>query len=350
MRKGSFRGARDTSHFFFLLFCTVLICFDRQPAVALDEPPPNSLEAYLIRLGYAPIVLRTDRANRPVVDAQLAGKKRTFLVDTGCGITRLRDTIAGDSKKLSATGIQLSDPVLGLLTNSSMVIMEMLILGKAQFLNQPAILSELKADFVRVLYDGILGCDFLIRNHCLVDCAGNRLYVRGGPASADVSSALGKSLALSGYVEVPIEDQGVLAVSGKANGQKLTLLVDTGSWGSILDDSLKVPLGLSPVKWKEAFTGSLIPEEVKALTIGAGKIGAHEMTVAKLITLELGDKKWTAIHVGLADLSGWGVGDSGKPENVQGFLGIELIRRSGALIDFSKRKLWMLREEKSPVK
>jgi len=303
-----------------------------------------------MRLGYAPIVLKMDQAKRPMVDAQLAEKKRTFLVDTGWGITTLRDTIARDLKRLSASSLRLDDPVLGSLTNSSMVIMDKLVLGKAQFLNQPAKIAKLKADFVRTLYDGILGCDFFIRNHCLIDCAGSRLYVRGNPIRADQSNALGQSLALSGFVEIPIEDEEVFVVSGKANGHKFKLLVDTGSWASILDDSLKTPLGLKPVTWNVAFTGSLIPEEAKALMIGQGKIGAHPMTVAKLGTLELGDKKWSEIHFGVADLAAWGIGEPGKSNDVQGMLGIEMIRRSGALIDFSNHKLWMLRQEKAPAK
>lgn len=331
-------------------FCVVALCMGGSGVFAAGEPAPSSLEAYLQRLGYYPFVLRTDKSDKPLADAELAGKKLTLLVDTGWGITTLRDKMARDLKRLDTSDIRLDDPVMGRLTNSSMAIMEKLTLGKAQFLNQPAKVARLKADYVRILHDGVLGCDFLIRNHCALDCAGNRLYLRANPPRADVSKALGESLSSSGFVDVPVEHQGLIVASAKVNGQPLRMLVDTGSSVSILDDSQKARLRLNAVRWKEAFTGSRIPEEASALLVGVGDTGTTRLTVAKLETLEFGGRKWNDIHLGVADLAAWGIAEKEELADVEGLVGIELIRRSRALIDFSNGKLWMHREEASPAK
>src|SRR5437773_5057839 len=156
------------------------------------KPARPDLEKYLQRIGYEPILLERDEDNHLTVRALLDGRKRNFMVDTGWAMTTVSKATVRRLKTLGELGVKLEDSFLGTLSDSSMVLMEKLTLGPADFLNQPAEAMKLNMEGRSFGHDGVLGCDFLVRNQCLIDCLDKRLYVRGDKAPVEVLAALKK--------------------------------------------------------------------------------------------------------------------------------------------------------------
>jgi predicted aspartyl protease len=328
---------------------------EMQTGWAADPAAKTSLEDYLKRLGYEPVAPRNfdlpqrpslaeaARQNQIFVRGELgSGSRLTFLVDTGCGMTRLDPKSARGLKTLGELGVVLEDSLLGKITNSSIVLMDKVKLGRAEFLNQPARAQKLEMDYVATPHDAVLGCDFFCRNFCLLDCRARRLYVRAAKPSEEEASALEQSLLRSGFVEVPIQWKGWMAVDAEVNHQRVSLGIDTGAQFSVLDNSQIKRLSLTPIKHDGPPTGTLIAPDWKGRLIGIGKIGAHEFKIASLKTLQIGSRKWEGIHFTTANLNDWGIAKPGAAgEELQGLLGAEMLAGNGALVDFGNRKLWL---------
>jgi len=268
-------------------------------------------------------------------------------VDTGWGLTCLNQANARGCKTPAEMGTALEDSFLGTITNSSVVIMTKLELGRAQFLNQPATVEKLQMDFVPVGYDGILGCDFFLRNFCLIDCFARRLYVRATRPSEEQSRALEQTLRQSGFgAAIFSQERLVPTIEAHINEQQVLLAVDTGSTVSMLDERLVKALSLSMVK--QETTGALVKDDLTAKAIGYGKVGAHKLRVTTLKQLQIGARTWQNVHIGVANLKDWGIGERGNPaEDLQGMLGAEMLATHGALIDFASNTLWFRPEKKS---
>lgn len=310
-------------------------------AAQAEKEPASSLDEYLQRVGYLPVILKRGEQDKPLAEGVLAGKKRLFLVDTGWGSTSLNENAAGGLKTLGELGATLEDSFMGKLSEPSIVLMDKLTLGRAQFFNQPAWVRNLRMDFMVTGFDGVLGCDFFFRNYCLIDCFSRRLYVRGSKPSEEATSAIAATLRVSGLTDVPIHLKNGLTVEAKVNDERLKLLVDTGSTFSMLDTGLAKRLGLTAAKHDEASLGSLIKKDLSANVIGVAKIGAHKMWVTTVNALEVGSLQWTNVHFGVTELKSWGLAEPGsRSEDVQGVLGREQLTARGALIDYHSLKLW----------
>jgi predicted aspartyl protease len=310
-------------------------------AAQAENEPARSLDDYLRRVGYMPVALKRGEQDKLLAEGVLAEKKRLFLVDTGWGKTTLDKNATRGLKSLGELGVTLEDSFLGKLSDPSIVLMDKLTLDRAQFLNQPAKVMDIRMDFMLTGFDGVLGCDFLFRNYCLIDCFTRRLYVRGSKPSDETTSAIEATLRGSGLTSVPIHLKYGLTVEAKANDERLNLLIDTGSTFSILDTELAKRLGLTPVKHDEAWSGSRIKKELSAKVVGVGKIGTHRMWVTTLKTLDVGSLQWTNVHFGVTDLKSWGLAEPGnQTEEVQGVFGREMLTARGALVDYHSRKLW----------
>lgn len=313
---------------------------------AAERKTVVQLEDYLKGLGYAPIPFRRSEHNEFLLQGELGGKSRTFLLDSGWGVTTLDEKSAHGLKTLGELGVEVSDSLFGKLTNSSIVLVEKFALGQAQFLNQPVLVQKLEMESYHVRFDAILGIDFCVRNFCLLDCGGRRLYVRGAKRPIEVSKALEDSLHLSGFVAVPMQVNTGLVVSCEINAHPVTLLVDTGSQWSFLDDSLVKSLGLSAIKFADPPVGSLIQREAEGLYAGMGKVGVHKLNVTTAKTFRISDRTWKNSYFGIVDLKHWGFAKRGQPaEGVQGFLGADFLVNNGALIDFSDGKAWFRAEK-----
>jgi len=220
------------------------------------------------------------------------------------------------------------------------------VLGRAQFLNQPAAVENLQMDFISAGFDGLLGCDFFFRNFCMIDCAGRRLYVRAARPSEEQQNALAQTLRQSGFGEVKLSLHGSLAVEALINEQPVLLGVDTGSFASLLDESLIKSLGLSIIQPRE--TGTLMEKnDLGPKVVGFGKIGAHNLRTTRLKRLQIGPRSWQDVPFGVTSLKAWGIGEEEGPAgNLHGLLGAEMLSGHGALIDFASGTLWFRPEKK----
>jgi hypothetical protein len=322
--------------------------------LAADQPASPSLEGYLKKLHYEPVIAekltlpgnpdltQIGTHNKMFVRGELNdGQKPLFSVDTGWSRTALVPKLTRSLKTVAESGGILEDSFLGEVTNASVVIIEKLKLGRAEFFNQPARTNKLDMEYLSVPFDGVLGVDFLARNFCLLDCGGRRLYVRASKPTEQEKDALRQSLLRSGYSEFRIRRRAVMLADVEVNEKPLTLMVDTGSDFTSIDNSQAKRLSLSPVKDDHAAVGSLMAAEFSGNMVGVGKIGAHPFKVAALKSLTLGARTWKTVHVLTADLTDWGIARPGTwGATIQGFLGADFLKASGALIDFNSDTLW----------
>src|SRR5262249_19570422 len=187
--------------------CSLLVLGVASPSFA-TEFPPLTIDEYLKQLHYEAVAFRRSQHHRPLLEGKVGRTKLVFLVDTGWGFTSIDAKHSKGIKKLGEIGATLQDTALGPITNSSIGLLEKVELGRAQFFNQPARIEKFQLDFIPVTYDAVLGCDFFLRNFCLIDCGARRLYVRGQRPSAAEARAMEESFRRSALIEVPIQVKG----------------------------------------------------------------------------------------------------------------------------------------------
>jgi hypothetical protein len=318
-----------------------------EPGLAAEKSTASGLEDYLVHLGYGVAVCKNEKPNRLLLEGVLGARKRVFVVDTGWTMTTLDVTSARGMKPLRELGVAIQGRIPSALTN--FVLMEKLTLGGSQFLNQPAAVGKLDMDFITREEDGVLGCDFLLRNFCLIDCREGRLYFRNARRWFEELQAMEESLRQSGFIEALTHGDQEFTIDSKIKNLDVRLLVDTGSFYSMLDESQVGRLSLTMEKRKAPETGSLITDELSGKYVGVGKIGAHKFRVTTLSSMQIGARKWKNAHFGVVNLKSWGVGmPNGWGEHIQGLLGADVLIGAGALIDCSSGKLWFRPEKSEP--
>src|SRR6266404_3903591 len=134
---------KSSTAFSLLVAAGIALAFVAIAAEVENEAGP-SLDDYLKRAGYLPVMLKRGEHDKLLAEGVLAEKKRLFLVDTGWGRTALNEDAARGLKSLGDLGVTLEDSFLGKLTDPSIVLMDKLTLGRAQFLNQPAKVMDLR--------------------------------------------------------------------------------------------------------------------------------------------------------------------------------------------------------------
>ncbi len=318
-----------------------------QSVVGADQPGKPTLDNFLKQSRYAAIEFKLSERNKPLVKGDLdGGKKLTFMVDTGSTMTRLNNGSTSGLKTLGELGVELDDSLLGRVSDPSIVLMKHLTLGNAQFLNQPALVEDITLDYRTIPYQGIIGADFFFRNFCIFDFYSRRLYVRGGARTLEESKAVEQTFRSSNLIDVPVRSsshyKGWLLIEAKVNGKPVPFLVDSGSNISLVDKSQTDRLALEFIRENRPSTGSLIPESVGGLFVGAGKIGARKIRVVRFQTFEIGSGTWQKVNFAVGDLTDFGLTkERVHGEVVQGILGIDQLTAHGMLIDYSNRKLWM---------
>jgi len=264
-----------------------------------------------------------------LVTGQIDGKGRDLMVDTGWSFTSVDSDIARKMKTLGSLGVQLEDSFLGTLTNAKTCLMTVK-LGNAFFTNQPAHSKALNFGGHSTA-DCVLGCDFLFRNFCLIDCTGQKLYVRSGEPPQKAVEALDESLRHSGFHATKLQPTSalVMTVSGTANGHPVKLLLDTGAVWTTLDSKQMNRLGI-----EKQFTTTQAS--------GVGKIGSTWLDRTRLKSLELGDVSFKNLELCVADLSGWNIGKPAhSAADIDGLLGPDLLAYNRGLIDCHSLKLWL---------
>lgn len=313
-------------------------------AEAQTNSKPLTLETYLQQLGYGSIHLKRTEQNHLAVEGELAGKKAVFLIDTGNSITRLDKKVGSRFKTLAERGIRLEDPNLGELPRTNIVLVDEMKLGTARFPNQPANVTALahvatsRYEIDTIAYeDCLIGCDFLLRHHCLLDIGGLKLYVRADKPTTDMRAALESSLRRSGYHETVLIPTRALVelCPAKVNRIAVRLLVDSGSVFTVLDDH----------QGKQSPLAKLRVSNTDTLSQGVGKRGGTPIYVAEPESFELDGIQISLrkIRLGVSDLISFNIGRYGSGlQNADGILGADVLAVSGSLVDLENRRLWFV--------
>ena len=104
-----------------LLLATLALAFVARVAQA-GNGAASSLEDYLKRVGYLPVVLKKGEHGKLLADGVVAGKKRLFLIDTGWSRTTLDEGAARGLKSLGELGVTLEDSFWGKLSDPAIVL------------------------------------------------------------------------------------------------------------------------------------------------------------------------------------------------------------------------------------
>ena len=174
--------------------------------------------------------------------------------------------------------------------------------------------------------DGIIGADILFPTQAVLDCERQLLVLKTDPNVAGSFPGFNRR----GLRAVPIQvSEGYnLYVSGAVNGKPAKLMVDTGSFTTLLHRSFvrrmriatrETPYSSSAVNLKER---GVRVAHIRKLSVGSVNIISKEVGVIDLAGL---------IHDGLLE---------GSPP-VAGLLGAETLRRHHGIIDFGTRTLYL---------
>jgi predicted aspartyl protease len=174
--------------------------------------------------------------------------------------------------------------------------------------------------------DGIIGADILFPTQAVLDCEKQLLVLKTDPNV--VGSFPGFSRRGLRAVPIQVSDGYNLYVNGSVNGRAAKLMVDTGSFTTLLHRSFvrrmriatrETPYSSSAVNLKER---GVRVAHIRKLSVGSVDIVSKEVGVIDLEGL---------IHDGLLE---------GSPP-VAGLLGAETLRRHHGIIDFGTRTLYL---------
>jgi hypothetical protein len=174
--------------------------------------------------------------------------------------------------------------------------------------------------------DGILGADILFPTKAVLDCSRRLLYLNGDPNS-DASIP---GVNYRGFQAVPIQvsDGFNLYVAGAVNDRPARLMVDTGSFATLLHRSFVRRLN--------------IPTLETPFQSAAVNLRQRGIRLAHIRKLSVGSVDIVGKDVGVVDLEGLIHGrllQGSLP--VAGLLGGELLKRQHGIIDFGTRTLYL---------
>jgi hypothetical protein len=300
-----------------------------------------TVASYLRQVGYERVRIKETKKHQLRVEVSLRDRKYTFAVNSGTPLSTISEKIAKPFKTLEQAGVVLEDDLLGRLTNSDLVLLEKLTLNRSQFFNQPAKVEKFHADEMVVDFDGVLGLDFLLRNHCLIDCGEPALYVRGNRPSTETMAAMAATFRKSHFDEVAMRVGAVPFVAAHIRNRTILMEVSTGVNFTALDRGVASDLGLPiPVEGKIR-RWSLKPGSL--FVTGTGDMGVRAAEGSRLIGLSIGERTWDYAFVLVVDL-----GFDGRPQRspgkavIEGVLGTDMLINNGTLMDFEARRLWFI--------
>ena len=267
--------------------------------------------AVLPQLGYEAVPLRRTGENHLFLFGQVNGRRRSCLVDTGWSFATVSTNTAA---RLNPPGV-----------------IERLKLGSVVLTNESVAVQDMRVNGRPTPYEVVLGCDFLMRHHAVVDCANNQLYLRSKAPDSRETTQFERRLRQAGWIALKLKrhQPPALTCEAQINGRTVTWLVDSGAIWSCLDTKTAESLSLR-------LTAS--PNRIR----GAGASGQREMAVADLKGFQIGGRELRQLSVAVFGLADWGLGVDGKVlEKVEGILGGSELANLGAMIDCYELKLWL---------
>ena len=255
----------------------VMVISEAKPAPKDATADNSTLDGLLKRDGFMAVKLKQANLDRDpkrlVIDAEINRVSASFEVDTGAGgITIAR----GSLKKFRLVEQKTSQrvPTLGKKPASNkfwgIARLDTFAIGNCVFHGVPVGIKEIPH------CDGFLGSPEMHRFAAVLDCGKHALYLtRRGPSSR-TSSKLAAMLQGNGFKQVPLRltSDHHLEVDCSIDGVPSTILVDTGSQFTFVDESIGTKAGIimkQPITQVRGLSRDNAPRSigrVKKLAIG----------------------------------------------------------------------------------
>ena len=319
-----------SNHFSFLRTFLSIYCAALALIVELTAAPRAYARA---TPQFEAIPLVRSQQSHLLLRAFINGKPAWLTVDSGAPVSaialnrreyfRLKPTTA--ESKLPAR-VQINGAF------NNVAIARELRLGGLTLVDEPVVTVDLgySARAARRVHDqeidGIIGADILFPTQAVLDCERQLLILKTDP------QVLGRVPGFDrrGLRAVPIQvsDGYNLYVNGSVNGTPAKLMVDTGSFATLLHRSFVRRMRIATRETQ--FSSSAV------------NLKERGVRVARIRKLSVGSVDIYGKDVGVIDLEGLiheGLLDGSPP--VAGLLGAETLRRHHGIIDFGTRTLYL---------
>jgi predicted aspartyl protease len=279
------------------------------------------------------IPLVRSRQNHLLVRAFINGKAAWLTVDSGAPVSAIAlnrrayfrlKPITEDSNLPARVQIN------GAFNN--VAIARELRIGGLALVDQPVVTVDLgySSRAARLVHeqeiDGIIGADILFPTQAVLDCERQLLILKMDPAV--LGSFPGFDRRGLRAVPIQVSDGYNLYVNGSVNGKAARLMVDTGSFTTLLHRSFVRRMRIATRETQYSSSAVNLKERgvrvarIRKLSVGSVDIFSKDVGVIDLEGL---------IHDGLLE---------GSPP-VAGLLGAETLRRHHGIIDFGTRTLYL---------
>ncbi len=311
---------------FLLVSCAALVL-----VVQLAATPEGAFARSTAQFESLPLV--RSRQNHLLVRAFINGRPAWLTVDSGAPVSAIalnRRQYFRLKPITTKSSLPARVQINGAFNN--VAIARELRIGGLTLMDEPVVTVDLggSARAARMAHepqiDGIIGADILFPTQAVLDCQRQLLILKSEP------NVLGSFPGFNrrGLRAVPIQvsDGFNLYVNGSVNGTPAKLMVDTGSFTTLLHRSFvrrmriatrETPYSSSAVNLKER---GVRVARIRKLSVGSVDIVGKDVGVIDLEGL---------IHNGLLE---------GSPP-VAGLLGAETLRHHHGIIDFGTRTLYL---------
>jgi len=279
------------------------------------------------------IPLVRSRHNHLLMRAFINGKAAWLTVDSGAPVSAIALNRRGYFRLKPTTqdsNLPARVQINGAFNN--VAIARELRLGGLALVDQPVVTVDLgySSRAARLVHeqeiDGIIGADILFPTQAVIDCERQLLILKMDPAVLGSFPGFDRR----GLRAVPMQvSEGYnLYVNGSVNGKPARLMVDTGSFATLLHRSFVRRMRIAP----------------RATPYSSSAVNLKErgVRVAHIRKLSVGSVDIFSKDVGVIDLEGLihdGLLEGSPP--VAGLLGAETLRRHHGIIDFGTRTLYL---------
>jgi len=273
------------------------------------------------------------RQNHLLVRAFINGKPALLTVDSGAPVSAIA-LHRRDYFRLTPITAKSNLPARVQINGAfnNVAIARQLRLGALTLVDEPVVTVDLGRSHHSAQIphepdtDGIIGADILFPTKAVLDCQRQLLILKVDPDVAGDTPGIDRR----GLEAVPIQvsDGFNLYVNGSINGKRARLMVDTGSFATLLHRSFVRRMR--------------IPTQQTALSSSAVNLKERGVRVARIRKLSVGSVDLIGNQVGVIDLEGVihdGLLDGSPP--VAGLLGAEILKGHHGIIDFGTRTLYL---------
>jgi predicted aspartyl protease len=277
--------------------------------------------------------LMRSRQNHLLVRAFINGKPAWLGVDSGAPVSAI-EVHRREYFRLTPIAAKSNLPAQVQINGafSNVAIAREFRLGALTLMDEPIVTINLgnTARVARLRHeqeiDGIIGADILFPTKAVLDCQRQLLILKINPDMTGSPPGIDHR----GLRAVPIQvsDGFNLYVNGSVNGEPAKLMVDTGSFATLLHRSFVRRMR--------------IPTRNTSFSSSAVNLKERGVGVAWIRKLSVGSVDITGKEVGVVDLEGLirkGLLQGSPP--VVGLLGAEILKRHHGIIDFGTRTLYL---------